>query len=90
MGRAALVGWAVVGAFAAMVTTFCIIFLSGDGHIFLGSCRVYPLPRICTPLNSWVWAIPIAGIVGAAAGAIGAPLVKRARILLTRAPTIFD
>jgi hypothetical protein len=90
MGRGALVGWAVVGAFVAMVVTVLIILLSGQGHIFLGSCRIAPLPRVCTPPNPWQWAIPCAGVVGAAAGGIGAPHFRRVRIRLRRAPTIFD
>jgi hypothetical protein len=90
MGRGALVGWAVAGAFAAMIVTIGIVLLSGQGSIFLGYCRVSPLPRVCSPLNPWIWSIPCAAIVGASASAIGAPVVRRVQIRLTRTPTIFD
>ena len=92
MGRGALVGWAVIGAFAAMMITVCIILFSGHAlDIFGQSCEIYPSGRqVCSPLDPWIWSIPCAGIVGAAAGAFGAPLFRRVRIRLTRAPTIFD
>jgi len=91
VGGGVLVGWAAVGALAAMLITVWVILLSSQGFGFSQSCVVYPSgQRVCSPLNPWVWAMPCTGIVGAAVGATGSLLFRRVRIRLTRTPTIFD
>jgi len=80
----------VLGGITALVLTVYVIVLIGESHIFLGSCRIYPLPQVCSPTSPWVWVIPCASVVGAAASAIGTSMLlrHRARLLHNSAPPI--
>jgi hypothetical protein len=86
-----VVGVAVIGAFVAMaITLFVIITLLGHFWILGQACSVSPSGRqVCSPRSPWIWAIPGAGVLGAAAGAIGASLISRNRVR-PPVPTIFD
>jgi hypothetical protein len=83
-----VVGVAVLAGFTAMLIALLIIVLSGHTYIFLGSCTVSRHP-VCSPVNPWSWTIPAAGVLGAAAGAIGTSLIWQNRVR-PPTPTIFD
>jgi hypothetical protein len=90
MGRGVLViGAAMLGGITASVLTLYLIGLTGHSDILLGACSVSRHP-VCTPLNPWVWAIPVAGVVGAIAAGVGASvgLRRRARFLDSSSPPL--
>lgn len=106
VGRGAIVvGAVVLCGFVASVLTIYVIVLTGQSHGLMTACSssvstsssgvTRSSPQVCSPLSLWAWAIPVVGIVGAAAGGIGTSLLMRHRIRpLDRAapplaPTIF-
>jgi hypothetical protein len=83
-------GVAVITGFAAMTITLVVIGLSGNIWVLTQACSGSAGGRqVCTPYSLWAWAFPAAGVVGAAAGAIGAHLFWRNRVR-PPTPTIFD
>ena len=94
MGRFSLgvivVGVAVIGAFVAMAITLFVVISLGNFWILGQACSVSLSGRqVCSPQSPWIWVIPGAGAVGAAAGAIGASLIWQNRVR-PPVPTIFD
>ena len=85
-------GVAVLAGFAAMTITLLVIGLSGHFWGILAQACPVALPgrppQACPP-SPWLWAFPAAGVLGAAAGAIGANLIWRKRVR-PPTPTIFD
>ena len=81
MGRGAqgvaIAGLALLCGFVALVLTGLVLFLLHSDILF-GSCQVFPSgrPQVCTP-QTWKWILSSAGVVGAAAGGIGASLFMR-------------
>jgi hypothetical protein len=89
--RVALVAGAVVifGVVALVMAVFVIVIV-GESHVILQVCSgplvtttsgaSHSSQQVCSPTSPWDWVLPVATIVGAAAGGFGTSrLLRRQR-----------
>jgi hypothetical protein len=71
----------ISGVLATMLAIFVIVTV-GESRVILGGCSgplvtaisgrvLHSTPQVCTPVSPWSWALPVATVIGAAAGGFG-------------------
>jgi hypothetical protein len=81
-GRVALVtGAVVISGVVALVIAVFVIVLVGESHVILQVCSgrlvtttsgvSHSSPQVCSPVSPWSWVLPVATVMGAAAGGFG-------------------